>query len=483
MSSKRRHMSPLAILVESGSAALLAIARLFFSRGDETIQTRLLEVLAIWLLVTVLVVVPRYLSTTYQLTDDMIIMRKGIFRRQLIQVTYARIQTVGHQQWFFMRPFKIEQITIETAAHQGDEPEIKLTAVPLAVGEFIAQHQAAQQGGTSTTGEKAAATTPTAAPIWQRQLDFDALTLYALTSLGFIPMALVLLTGWRYADDLPMLRPLLGGLTTKMSQVTMNGRAILPLILVLLALVFVAGFFSMVGTMMRYWRFSSQYDGRAIHVTRGLLQQTKTSASTQRIQALRYQQNILRTLIGSGTASVLLAAGADDDDEASQMTVMPLLKHRLAWQELRALAPWLPQEMPALETFKTGYLQLIRNTVLCALVIMVPCLIWLRPFGYLSLLLLPISLAFGWFAAWSRGLALTETAAYVTTGSTLERTELFFQRRRVQSLEVKQSWWMRRAQLCHIVWHLRQGNGDLSVTLRYVPATVGTRVWAWYHRA
>lgn len=491
MSSKRRHMSPLAIVVQSGGYALVAIAAAFLHGDDMPWWQNVILALVVGLVLTLVLAVPAYISTTYQITDDMITLRKGIFRRQLLQVTYARIQTVGHKQWFFMKPFGVEQLTIETAAHAGDEPEIQLTAVPMSVGRFVEQRQAAVQGQAHVRVVKEDAvsegeTAPAVAPdktIWRRTLDFDALTLYAFTSLGFLPMALVLLTAWRYVDDLPVLKHWIGGLTARMGPLTLDGQHLVPLLLMLLGLLVVAGAISVAGTMMRYWRFTVQFDGQHLQVARGLLQTTTVSADTGRIQALQYKQNILRTLIGSGTASIILAAGSGSDEETSEMTLMPLLRHRAAWQQLAAVVDWAPTDLPPLQHFTTGYWQLIRNTILGSLVVIVPALIWLRPLGYLSLVLLPIAVAFGWFAARTRGLTLTDTAANVTTGSTLERTEVLFLRRRVQSLEVNQSWWMRRAGLCHVVWHLRQGNGDMSVTLRFIPLAVGQRVWAWYEQS
>ncbi len=70
--------------------------------------------------------------------------------------------------------------------------------------------------------------------------------------------------------------------------------------------------------------------------------------------------------------------------------------------------------------------------------------------------------------------------AWLQTGRWFERELLVVPRIRVQSLTVRQSWWMVRTGLAHVRVILRRGDGDYQVDLRYVPLAVGDALYRWY---
>ncbi|MGY5339951.1 PH domain-containing protein [Levilactobacillus spicheri] len=95
-----------------------------------TTTWRVVAVLAVvtWLLIWPLL---KWLTLTYQLTATAIVVNSGIFVRHHRHIPYSRLQTVQRKQWFYLRPFHLETLQIETASHQDGEPEVQLPAVPL----------------------------------------------------------------------------------------------------------------------------------------------------------------------------------------------------------------------------------------------------------------------------------------------------------------------------------------------------------------
>ncbi|WP_125572480.1 PH domain-containing protein [Lacticaseibacillus songhuajiangensis] len=479
MNSKPKHMHPLAIVQQSLAVAWVPFLKAVF-RGEDTLVQTIGTALLIWLIMIIIVALPAYFSTTYQLTDDALILRRGIFKRSVVQVNYARIQTVQHKQWFFLKPFALTSIMVETAAHAGDEPEVKLDCVPVSLISEIERRQAAWRQAGDANGllnaDEAKFARDTAMPLWHASLDDRGLWAYALTSLSFLPLFLIVLGIWKLADSLDVTHGWVARIIH--AGLALRGWPLLATLVGGLVLALLVG----IGlTVLRYWHYDASFDGAHLRVTKGLLQLTNASAETERIQLLSYEQNVLRRCLGKGTTLAILAAGGSDDDaDSSSLTLLPLTARAQVWQQLRPLAKWLPEQMPAQTHFTTGTFALVRNAVLLSLCVIVPALIWLRPLGYVLLLLLLLAVSFGLFAGKTRALGITDDLVYVSTGATLGRTDRVFTAEHVQSLALKQSWWMTRSHLVHIVWHLRMGNGDLEVELRYVPEQVGRDVYAWY---
>lgn len=79
----------------------------------------------------------RYLRFTYRLADSQVVIKSGLFVRKTRHIPYAKIQTLRHQQWFFLKPFNLESLVIETSSKNGKEGEAQLYAVAPAVGAEI----------------------------------------------------------------------------------------------------------------------------------------------------------------------------------------------------------------------------------------------------------------------------------------------------------------------------------------------------------
>lgn len=55
----------------------------------------------------------KFFFFTYQISDEMLTINSGIFVKRHTHIPYGRIQTVQRSQWFFLKPFQLEQLKIE----------------------------------------------------------------------------------------------------------------------------------------------------------------------------------------------------------------------------------------------------------------------------------------------------------------------------------------------------------------------------------
>ncbi len=492
-----RRQNVLGILVDSLHLVWVVALNLLRDVGD-LFKRPLLNIglgLGIWAVLIIVFVLPRFLATKYQLTESEFILRRGIFRRQKLHINYNNIQTVQRNQWFFMVPFGVESLTVETAAHSGNEPEVKLVAVPFAVGDELERRQHKQSAiavtpEQSTTAQTFAeklqakpqdASTPKTS--YHHTLDLPELIAYALTSLGFIPTIIALLGGFQYLQQAPSVAKwadaqvpaITNWAVGKINQLDVVGIGLMVLSLMAVSII------SSVGVqLVRYWNFTVDFDGDRITTKKGLLQIGTVSASASRIQAVRFKANVIRGLLHKGTAQVVLASAVGKEDDDDDMVLYPMLARNQVWARLHNVVAWLPSQQPTMQTFATGRFAMIRNAIIVPLIITGVCVYYFHTWGLLALLLVALGIAYGEFAVANRGFAISDQILFISSGSTLERTDFAVSRQHIQSVEVKQSLWMVRHDWVHVVVHIRKGNSDEEIELRYVPAQIGDQVYAWY---
>ncbi|WP_056975352.1 PH domain-containing protein [Lacticaseibacillus sharpeae] len=463
--------------------------------------------MVIGLVIVLCVAVPKYFTTKYALTDTAFILRSGVFRRKMLHINYANIQTVQNSQWFFYKPFKVATLTVETAAHAGDEPEVKLDAVPQSlVNELKARQQAAQHLTADTAAHLMQQTATAAAhddsgaamadsdatfaalqaalnrqherPVtklaqtYAHTLDIKELLAFAFTSLGFISTILLLLSGLSYLDRVPWLEH---WLESHVSHLPVY------LLVVAVASVFGAGILiSLFMTLARYWHFTIHFDGETVTTEKGLFQTNHIAAPARRIQAVRFQQNIIRGLLKKGTAQVILASAVGKADEDNDLVLYPMLPASDVWARLHRVVAWLPSTQPALQQFTTGTFAMIRNAIWFPFLVALALTYFFHWLGAIAFLWPLLCIGFGFFASHARGFAISDKILFMTTGSMFVRSDFAVARNHVQSVDIHQSWWMAKTHLVHVEVHVRKGNGDESITLRYVPEAVGRSVYAWY---
>ncbi len=423
---------------------------------------------------------PRYLTTKYQLTDDAFILRRGVFRRQLLHINYNKIQTVQREQWFFLRPFKLESLLIETAAKSsGDEPEVKLAVVSMALGaELERRRQRAKQPNVAVTmpevrvAEGEADDDAPTAWTYQHTLSLGELVKYAITSLGFIPSILAVLAALQYVDDVPIV-------AHWMNQ-NLAHLAVVTVIMMVVSSVLMGVLISFGILMARYWRFTVQFDGSTVATKKGLFRTNSVSAPVRRIQAVRFQQNIIRGLLKRGTAQVVLASAVGKAENDDDMVLYPMLTKHDVWRRLHRLVSWLPGDQPTFTTFKTGRIAIVRNTVWFPLLVAGVLTYFFHYWGLLAFIWVAYTLACALFAVHARGAVVSDNILFISSGSMLVRSEFAVTRSHVQSLEVRQSWWMKKTKLVHVVVHVRKGDGDEEVKLEYVPEAMGRQLYTWY---
>ncbi|GEO70403.1 PH domain-containing protein [Levilactobacillus acidifarinae] len=421
--------------------------------------------------------ITKWATLTYIVTPDAVVIHSGIFVRHQLHIPYPRIQTVQRQQWFYLRPFHLETLKLETASHEDGQPEVRLPAVPTSVADTINTYRQA----TTKPSIAATVTTESAAPtaIPQSQgpsyrITHRALTQFALTSTGVIPLVLVLLGIY---GKLPK--------DWENQALAQAAHYALPFLVgAIIVVLLIAWVGAYLWVLIRYYHFTLTKTGDQLETVKGLFQRNTVTAPIDRIQAVRFKQNILRQWLHLQTVQVLLASKAATDDDDHDLVLLPAIAQDQLYATLHPFIPWVPATAPQLTDFvvpRQARWLLNRNALLVvALPVILLCWLW-QPWGYLSLFLLPLAYFQGRFVARNTGgRRLSDELVMLQTGHVWTRETFVVRRQQIQSLEVNFSVWMRPKHLAHLTVNVRHGNRKQAIELRYLSAKQVHALYDWY---
>ncbi|BAN75761.1 MULTISPECIES: PH domain-containing protein [Lacticaseibacillus] len=440
----------------------------------------------------------RYLRFTYLVAPDGLTIQSGVFIRKTNHIPYDRIQTVQRQQWFFLKPLGLEQVSIETAGKETRKAEGQLAAVPTAVADTINRYrqgigpESATSTTTKTTDADADAATRTRVvntepvPDAAYKINSHDLNQYALTSLGFIPI----ITGILWVLD--KAQEYLPDSWYQQAEHAITGLAIY-LLIGLSIIVLVLGFaVSYLNILQKYYRFTLDRTGNELRTSRGFFQTNTVSARLSRVQAVRFKQSILRQWFHLTTVQALLASGAADDEQNNDLVLMPVIRQRSAMTDMRKFISWLPTTIPELQPIPVrnrwyyvrnmplGNLAFIVAPIILASVLWlhVSWWVWLLPIGGLWLLIMALQ---GQYAATNAAIAIAPPDQLVIqVGEVWTRQRYYVRKKDIQAMSLAQSIWMKPCGVAHLNIHVRKGNSDQTITSRYMKADLAKEILSWY---
>ncbi|MFC6260474.1 PH domain-containing protein [Levilactobacillus fujinensis] len=432
----------------------------------------------------------KWLTLSYAVTPDAVIIHSGIFVRHHEHIPYSRIQTVQRKQWFYLRPFKLEEVLIETASHDDSAPEARLAAVPTDVADTI-EHYRHMAPTTVTTDVASAASpsttdagVPTATPVLAHyQINSADLVKFGLTSLIFIPFLLVLLGLY---NKIPKSFTKIPKSFTNSLINDASHMALTLLIGGVILIIVIAWLGAFLWTLTRYYHFELDREPDQLKAAKGLFQRNTITAPIARIQAVRIKQNLLRQWLHLQTVQVLIASKAASDDDDNDLVIMPVIANQAVYTTMTPFVDWLPQRAPDLTALRVPHnWYLMRNAILF---VALPAIgiAWLWPhLSWISILLVIIAVLQGRFAGRNTaGALISPNLLALQTGHFWTREVYYVPADKIQSMRFQQSVWMKKTQLAHLTVNVRHGNHNQAIALRYVPVVAAQTLYDWYlHRA
>lgn len=399
-----------------------------------------------------------YLTQTYELTEDALIFRKGIFVKQEIIVPYERMQTIKKNQWFYMVPFGLVRLMVETAAHSGKEAEVDLPMVPYALYDEL---EARRRNETQMKPKEKV-----------QQADFslsskDLLT-FALTELSLLAPVVLMFGVLQVIPD--SVQDKLWG---QFSQLVIVVAVALFCVAYLLTTIFMV-----LKTVIKYANFQIfQENSGALRIEYGLLEQKSQVIPMSKIQGVRIKQNIFRLFLGLVSVDLLIAGGQEKQEgEKESLTSHPIL---IPVTKISEADTYLTQFLPDFDfqvTLKEmQQLRLWYFSRFKFFVIAIPIgayfffhfAIW--QLALAIVLLAALSLGYAYYQSKSQAYGMNEHFIVFRDVRLLERVQTILPRKNIQSLEMRTSRWLYPKQLGHCKLNVKAGDDDFHTELNYLP--------------
>lgn len=448
-----RRLHPLSwlfvLLLQIKGFALPLIALLVYGRNEDSWQW--------WGLVAVVVMtlaaVVRYFTYRFRIDADELVIRSGLFQRNVRHVPLARIQSVALHRNLLHRFAGVAEVRLESAVG-GSEPEAQMRVLSMAdaaaLERLVEHHRGAAQSGT----------TPMPAsdlPEPATQAEAGARTLLQLSPLELIKLGLASNRGtvmlaagfgaltqfggdriWSRFGEWP--GQVIGWFSDQDASLALWA----ALLVAVVCIASVAGkALAVVLALLRDFGFTLEQSGQRLSVERGLLTRVRTSAPLRRIQHWTLRQGVILRLFERSSLRVETAALRAGNEEQTVSDLVPIAPPATLDALLRG---WLP-DWPGEFQFRPLHPRAWRRISLP------PCVMTLAAcaglsffFGWPALMVLLLIPFWIWLAhkqAAASGYAVTDTFLVWRSGW-LDRRLSFARIEKLQGLRLVQSPFDRR---------------------------------------
>ncbi|MFD1418592.1 PH domain-containing protein [Companilactobacillus keshanensis] len=476
MISKAHRLHPAAILFYLYKELKSIILPLFFmliALLNGSVIIMLLTIIGL-IMIVITHCLLKYFTFNYQLLDHEILVRSGIFVKKVNHVPYDRIQNITSNQWFFLKPFGLEELEIETAGH-SEGPEVSLAAVSVKLKDELNRYRSEVDtedkpknvSRETFSGESYSIT-------WRELLKFS------LTSPAFLSGLLAVLAVYGKIQN---------GISKKFYELAANKMQHLGIILTIVGLFLVMLIFYIVSVVVliaKYYHFNLvKYDNK-LQMKYGLFKTKKTSISTGRVQAIVIKQTLLRRLLKIATVKLVIISNSKKEDTEKDIIIMPVI-------ESAQIDKFLNRFFPDISTYKVKikepspktYYYDLRNTLIFTVILNIIFGMLFYKIFWLVIIFALVSLVFFMASAYLKArrsnLSIIDNKyLYLTNNHLFTKNTYFVPKSSIQIVERRQSIWLEKNFFAHLRISCRSGVGERVIMVKYLSVDWIDEVVGWY---
>lgn len=416
----------------------------------------------------------------YWFEEDELRIEYGLFVKKKRYIPFERIQSLNYTESILHRPFKLVKVTIETAGSgSAKEAEAELTAITRDNAKRIETELAnAKKRKTSITKAEVTLTEDqnhesvldSAVPIYK--MSMKDLIILATTSggIGVVFSGLAVFMS-QFSDIIPYKE------IYDEFVVFLKFGFFIVAISIFMVLLF-AWLISVILTTLNYYQFTIVQENDQIVLTRGLLEKKKVSIPIGRVQGIRIVENPLRQLFGYCTV-IVESAGGSLEEHDKNIKLFPLVKKSEIKQPLNQLFvdfDFEPEWTSSPKRAKSFY---YRIDFLWMIPVMVAVSYFYYPYGLLSLLLFPIVILLALWQHHSAAFALNRNQLSLRYRG-ISKYTFFIEKKRMQSLQMKQSPFQKRKKLASIQTTIKSGMLGTTAKVDHLNVKDIEEVMTWY---
>ncbi|EME7219883.1 hypothetical protein A5816_000728 [Enterococcus sp. 3G1_DIV0629] len=402
----------------------------------------------------------RYLTQGYQIYPEKIIIYHGVFRKHETDIPYERIQTIKQKQWFFLQPFRVVELMIETASGGSTEKaEASLLAVSEELIEVIENYRISKKFECS----QSKITYKVEDSFYSYQVTNRQILLFGITDLNMLTVAAAISI---FLDDFipdDWIEQALSASQKLIRFGLLVFVGIIALILLLLA------FLSIVRNFFKYYHFRVSRQETTLTIESGLLERRIQKIPLKKIQGIKIRQQLIRKLLRISSVELLLAGG-QEERESAKIYFLPIIADDELYENLHRLLPEWSFSNPEIQYISRKKLWYFWRW---PLILLLPMIVgafhfnlWLGLLGSLFLMTL---LLLTWLNAYYQGFAIQTTSRIcIQTFTVLTKIQTIVDRDKIQSFTEKTTHRLFKKRIGHIKFCLKTGTSAEKVALRYV---------------
>lgn len=483
-----KHLHPFTIVVRIVSSLIKTFAFVLLGK------TFIFQHISLTILITVVLVIFTaftvwgYLTETYEIGPDEITHRKGLITKQTVHIPYMRIQSIDRISPWYLQIFGLLKLQIETSG--GQEKPLELAFISNQVANEIEAHRNQQHHAMEVATATLATDVPTAnensvvsrVPVNRTtyQISQTDLVLYGLTSLGIfsilIPLSFI---GSKWDEYAPK------HLQDNANHFFALSPVALVIGLVVLALI-LSCLISLLQILNKYYHHTVTREHNTLAITHGFTSKIAVHMDTRKIQAVVFEQTVLRRLLGLYTVKLILASDTDqgEDKDGNSGILIPVGRREALLTHLPALLPNYDYDFTSLNQTE-HFWQFWRYAMLWLLWTPFIFLAYHNRILFLSLIVLVVAAFIGltlwaWLAAKDTHVQLMPDQVILQNNSSLTKKTFLIKPQAIQSSELSYSIWMAHGSLRHWRFTLRDANTAREVVVRYQPLTTTNQLESWF---
>lgn len=472
MTSKAVHLHPIALIFFFYSAfkdaifpIALSILGIINTKAKNWIMLIIIAIALIILLITFL----RYLMFTYQITTNEIIVISGIFEKKVNHVPYDRIQNITTNQWFFLKPFNLTELEIETAGH-SDKAEVQLQAVPTTLKEELDRLRKPTKLVDPEEIHNDSANT--------YAISWGELLKFSFTTSAFLSGLLVVLAIYGKLQHV---------ISQQIYQTATNEFSHLGLLIAIVVVVIVLLLFYLASVLVlisQYYHFQVTETDNNFEMTRGFFQTKKTSLSRKRIQAVIIKQTLLRKWLQIATIQLVIISNSSQGDTEKNIVVMPMISVSKIDDFLQQFFADIPITKIDSKPLSWTFYYNLRNATIFAL-ITTGLIIWLLHRLIWPCMILIIIELLGWYipailTSQRSKIKVEKNFLIAQNNHFMTKNLTYIPKNTIQFLERRTSIWLKKKQLAGLTVYIRSGNAQHKLKVDYISANEIDLVLNWY---
>lgn len=463
--------------------ALIPLVIFFvFGGSDESDLWAMLELIAIpvFILLFIGYGILDWLRFTYRIEEGELRIESGIFIRKKRYIRFERIHSIDKTEGILQRLFGLVKLKVETAGSSGDLADATLTAIAKDEAERINNifHEL-KRGKTRLENEIDAEDTeyqvPEEAEALQGifQQSFKELFIMAATSggVGVVFSGAIAFFG-QFDEVIPYSR-----LFTGFEQAVKGSVAFIA-ILVVFGLLF-AYIIATASIVLKYAFFTVKKHEDKIIISRGLLERRQLTIPLEKIQAIRIAENLVRQPLGYASVYVEYAGGSILDKESSNIMLFPLIKKEKIEELIQTFIPEYQIDVPINPLPKRSFKRYVLRMWLILIPVTAICSFVFRPWGFISILLLPLGALWGYLGYRGAGWNISGNQLQLRF-RILSKHTFFFQKNRIQAVYSEISPFQKKTELASISAVVKSGAGPRAGKVVDLEAADSETIKQWF---